>query len=912
MAVNGDEQAGRGPRAGGVPAAHETAYSTAGHTGLSLDDGLDALARTLARSTHAETVIVRLADEASGRLVARGLASESAALAAALEGTSIAPPPVDGDIARRDQLPEELKRIAERAGAESVLLVPVHAAGVLVGTIELFRASAPFGEGDRLLARVAASQAALLATPTNGRAGIVRPDALDVVGEALAATADAQRLRRTLARLVGRATGAHATVLWEQGDEGEPPEVVASHGLAAGADVTALAGLVDLDERELVRLDRGQDLPLESVAVATVRLGEPPLVLQLLFSELPDESLGSTLTRFAGRAGQALRAAARASDAAAELERTRALLGVVGQAIAELSLSHTLETAVARVGELLGTERVVVYLGQDRRLRPAAGRGLVEEDEDVAAALLRQALGPYRARGAVVVADAGADPRFARVREAVREADVEATIAVPLLALGDTIGLLVAYLPRGRRPTEDETALLVALAAQLGVAVQNARLHEEAMQLGAERKRALDAERRASRRLRAFYEVSQSFSSSLSLDETLEAVARTATELIDADAGVIRTYDRRRNQLTARAIYIADERLRPVLEPTLARPHRLDTEPVRQLVNARRPVLLTRSLAEGLGGAFEVFAPFLDHGASAAIIPIATAGELVAVLTVTSMDAERPIGEDSLEAVASLAAHAVLAVDNARLYQQQRHFLESMQRSLLPSSQPDVAGLELGHAYESSARLEVGGDVYDFLPLGEDRLAVILGDVTGHGVDAAADMAMAKFVFRSLARRHERPGALLAAANAVVVEEIAVGKFITMTEIVVNGQTGEVQCASAGHPAPLVVRRDGSVEELAARGVALGIEPGEEYPEETTTLAPGDGVVLYTDGVVEARCEGEQFGVERLDDVLREGAGLPAAELAAAVLERTREFAGGELVDDCAVVVVKRTRDASA
>ncbi len=82
---------------------------------------------------------------------------------------------------------------------------------------------------------------------------------------------------------------------------------------------------------------------------------------------------------------------------------------------------------------------------------------------------------------------------------------------------------------------------------------------------------------------------------------------------------------------------------------------------------------------------------------------------------------------------------------------------------------------------------------------------------------------------------------------------------------------------------------------------------GQEYPEETTTLAPGDGVVLYTDGVVEARWEGEQFGVERLDVVLREGAGLPAAELAAAVLERTREFAGGELVDDCAVVVVKRT-----
>ena len=110
-------------------------------------------------------------------------------------------------------------------------------------------------------------------------------------------------------------------------------------------------------------------------------------------------------------------------------------------------------------------------------------------------------------------------------------------------------------------PSEEETALLVALAAQLGVAVQNARLHEDAKRLSAERERALQAERQASRRLRAFYEVSQSFTESMSLSDTLGAVARTAVDLLDADAAVIRTYDERREIFVPQAVHVADERL---------------------------------------------------------------------------------------------------------------------------------------------------------------------------------------------------------------------------------------------------------------------------------------------------------------------------------------------------------------
>jgi len=247
----------------------------------------------------------------------------------------------------------------------------------------------------------------------------------------------------------------------------------------------------------------------------------------------------------------------------------------------------------------------------------------------------------------------------------------------------------------------------------------------------------------------------------------------------------------------------------------------------------------------------------------------------------------------------------VCSSDLARLYQQQKRFAETMQQSLLPREHPSVDGLEVGSVYESAAQVDVGGDVYDFLELPDGRLAVVLGDVTGHGIDATADMAMAKFVFRSLAREHPDPSAFLAQANEVVVGEIAVGKFITMAYVTVD-PSGQVLCASAGHPASRVVHPDGTVSVLAAGGLALGIEPSQSYEQVSSTLAPGASVVLYTDGVIESRRGRELFGDERLDGVLSANAGAAAQQIADAVLAACRAFAGGALPDDCAVVVIKR------
>ena len=160
-------------------------------------------------------------------------------------------------------------------------------------------------------------------------------------------------------------------------------------------------------------------------------------------------------------------------------------------------------------------------------------------------------------------------------------------------------------------------------------------------------------------------------------------------------------------------------------------------------------------------------------------------------------------------------------------------------------------------------------------------------------------------MFRSLAREHPEPGDFLQSANDVIVGEIAPGKFITMVYLLVDGVNGRVAAAGAGHPPPRVVTSDGDVQPLESQGLVLGIEPGERYEAVEAPLGIGDTVVLYTDGVLEARHEGELYGFERLDAIVSAGRELSAQDLAQTVLADCRDFAHNELADDCAVVVIK-------
>jgi serine phosphatase RsbU (regulator of sigma subunit) len=839
-------------------------------------DALQALTEAIGTAVHADAAVVRSVDEEDGALVARTVWAGSTALSAELVGSRRL-------LGARDAVDGRVLRLPIRRGDE------------VVGELELVRIGDPFGDDDASLAQSAAAQAGLvlaaveLGGATDG-AGTRRDRELALAGEALAAGGNAGQL----VYLAAEAASASGALLWRTTSNGQ---------LALAAEVSVDPGrIAGLERAAAQALDRREPVDVED-SVASVRLGEPALgVLQFVFQGEAEPAGGTValLAAFGARAAQALRSSEALEETEAELVRTRALVAVIGQAIAHLSLSHTLETAVDRIAELLGVERVAVYLGEAGRLQPVAGRGLVGPHARVAERLLRLALGPFRGRQALIVPADDAPKLLSSVRGELAESGIEAVLAVPLLAHATVIGLLAVYPSRSRTFDQNEVALISALAAQLAVAVENARLHEEAKRLGSEREAALRAERQAARQLRAQYEISHSFTHSLSLETTLDAVTRSVVETLGIDAAAMRLPDARGDVLEIRSVHVADPRL-AALSTVLSR----DQPAAQRLFRSDEPLTIDRKSAAELHG-HELLIPFLERGATAVVVPVATSAETLATLTLVSLDPARPLRGEVVDTAWSIARQAALAIDNARLYQQQKGFSDMMQRSLLPRSEPEIDGLDVGAVYESSAHVDVGGDVFDFLALPDGRLAVVLGDVTGHGFEAAADMAMAKFVFRSLTREHPEPGDFLASANEVVTGEIGFGKFITLAYVLVDAAAGDLVCSSAGHPPPRLVGRDGEIVEVECSGLALGIDAGQTYEEVRWQFKPGAALVLYTDGLVEQRQGREMYGTDRLDEVLVQARALPAKRLASAILADCRAFGSGDLADDCAIVVIKR------
>ena len=865
-------------------ASHELA------AGTPLDPTLARLTEAAAHGAGAELAVAWLTHGEG--LSARAVWSRSAALAAELESRTAAS--VDGAV----------DLVRSRLGASAETLVARFESAGGPAALVLARRGPAFGGDEESLAALAGDLCGLAARLCTGGAGDGQEaaGAIDVAGEALAVAGGPGAAGR-IARLAVVSAGADAALVWRVREDGLAAE--GAHGLIEATAALAAAARAVVDTPDAAPLDESDGRP-----VVTLQLGQPALgALQLRFApgRAPDEGRLEQLAGFAVRAAHALRSSEQAREAGYELERSRALLAVVGEAIAHLSLSHTLETAIERLADLLGTDRIAVYLREDGGMTAAASRGIEGPHEAIAEALLAAALEFRRAGGIVEIDDAPTDPRLAHVRAQVQESEVGSALAFGLVVSDEPIGVLAVY-PRRKRPlTENERALLTALAAQLATAVENARLHERATALGREREEALVAEREAAKRLQAQFRISRSFAHSLSLQATLDELAEAMVTLLGVDAAVIRMPDERGLELEARAIHVDDERIDAAARALLQRPQPLLRREVLALLERQEPLVLDAERAESIGGALALLAPFLRKGSSAALIPIATPAELLATMTIVSLHPRRPVAGAIAETALAVAGQAALAIDNARLYGQQKAFADTMQRSLLPRTAPEIPGLALGDVYMSAARVEVGGDVYDYLTLEDGRLAVVLGDVTGHGVDATADMAMAKYVFRSLAREHLDPGAFLEAANEVVTSEIAPGRFITMVELVFDPVGNEVRCASGGHPPPRLVGADGSVEAISARGLALGIDAPQTYATVSCPFPPGSIAVAYTDGVIEARRDGEQFGVERLDALLSVTCELEPQEIAEAALAACRDWAGGDLADDFAVVVVKRT-----
>ena len=243
---------------------------------------------------------------------------------------------------------------------------------------------------------------------------------------------------------------------------------------------------------------------------------------------------------------------------------------------------------------------------------------------------------------------------------------------------------------------------------------------------------------------------------------------------------------------------------------------------------------------------------------SQASVPMTMRGQRLGVITLaTTTFSDRRLGAEQLAVAEELGRRAAVAVDGARLYRQRSAIARTLQESLLPPHLPEIAGLETGALYRAAGEgAEVGGDFYDLFSVAEDEWIAVIGDVCGKGAEAAAVTALARYTIRTAAVRRRSPAAILRWLNDAMLRQDKSGRFCTITCVHLDlaPLTIRATVACGGHPPALLVRaRDGAVEEVGRPGTLLGMLPDPTLSDERTELAAGDALILFTDGITEAR-----------------------------------------------------------
>jgi serine phosphatase RsbU (regulator of sigma subunit) len=299
---------------------------------------------------------------------------------------------------------------------------------------------------------------------------------------------------------------------------------------------------------------------------------------------------------------------------------------------------------------------------------------------------------------------------------------------------------------------------------------------------------------------------------------------------------------------------------------------------------------------------------------SAVVVPLRVRGRSLGALTLVHAESEQRFDEVDLAFAEQLAANAAVALDNARLYEQQRSIAETLQTALLPAALPDVPGLRLAARYRAQSDdrsgIHVGGDLYDVVACGAGRWGVVMADVCGKGPTAAALTALIRHTLRAEIAHGLGPAEVLHRLNRAILQGAthAPARFATVAhaQLAVDPDGVAVRMASAGHP-PTLIRRGDQVEPMPAPGTLLGVYPDIELTEVSFRLDRGDMMVLYTDGVTEARGVDGMYGTERLTRLVQTAAAAQADEVAATVLGDVVGFQQGRLRDDVAILVVEAT-----
>ncbi len=435
----------------------------------------------------------------------------------------------------------------------------------------------------------------------------------------------------------------------------------------------------------------------------------------------------------------------------------------------------------------------------------------------------------------------------------MREIGPRSQIVVPLRARGRVLGALsLTMAESGRRYDEEDLDLVRDLGLRAGLAVDNARLYEEAQASAA-------AEQRRAAQLDALAAASLAIHRTRRLDRRLQKIADRARELLGTERAVATMRPGRADELSA----------------------------VSQAAESRPREALERE---------RLSAPLVARDG----------GDLGVVEVSGKRDGEFTANDEVV--LEDLARIASLAIENARLDQRERHIARTLQDSLLPRTLPEIPGMEAEARYLAGGEgTVVGGDLYDLFPV-EDEWALVVGDVCGKGAEAAALTGMVRYTVRAESVHHSSPCEVLGLLNDAILRQTDDARFCTVLHgrASVGPEGARLALASAGHPQPLVVRAAGEVEAVPCGGPLLGVVPAVVHPDVIVRLGPGDALVCFTDGITEGRgANGVMYGDERLAELLATCVGLTAAQIADHLVAAVLDYQGGQTQDDLALLVLR-------
>jgi sigma-B regulation protein RsbU (phosphoserine phosphatase) len=412
-------------------------------------------------------------------------------------------------------------------------------------------------------------------------------------------------------------------------------------------------------------------------------------------------------------------------------------------------------------------------------------------------------------------------------------------------------------------------------------------------------------------RLALLYRLSQTFNSTLDLDEVLNRVMDEVIAATRAERGFVML-----READGRLVFHA---ARGMDCETIDDPEfQISRSVVERVAHQGQPLLTSNAQSDAwLSGRVSVIALGL---LSILCVPLQRKDTILGVIYVDNRLQVGMFSPDDLELLTAIASSAAVAVENARLYQvavekgrmeRELQVARGVQVGLLPRETPQVSGWEFAARWQPAR--EVAGDFYDFIPLEEERIGLVMADVSGKGMPAALFMALSRNTIRASVSHAASPRDGIAHANRLICADAANGMFVTLFYALLDARTGEFTYVNAGHNPPLLCRackgsERGQLMQLMPTGMALGVLPDFVFEQRTVHFEPGDFVLLYTDGVIDAiGPNGQRFEMERLQRVILDHQRAHAVDLVAALVAAIGDFASASApFDDTAILAVKR------